>query len=393
MAPDNRPPGLGLKSPSRVMGVGVGDAQLGDRSGRRFGPRLFAVADSGIVGCKMERVVLTATGFDTPLRYERVEGLRPEPGPSDVIVAVDACGVAHRDLIDRSGRMAFMALPIVQGHEFSGQIEAIGAQVSEWTIGDRVGALHRDHCGSCVACSEGETGHCQHGMRVFGITVDGGYASDVVAHESALYRLPNSMPAAHGAVFNSTFGTAFRAMNRFGGLEPGQHVLVTGANGGVGLAGVQVAKRQGASVVAVVRDPEAAEFVTALGADEVIVDGGTAFHKRLPGGQVDVVLDCVGSPTFNSSLRSLRLGGGLGLVGNVSTSRAEVNLGRIVAGDVRICGSSGATRKDLTALLGIHAAEPLTFQIADELPLAEADWAQRRLLEGGLRGRLVLRPG
>lgn len=339
----------------------------------------------------MERVTLTALGFDTPLSYSSDDEAPPTPTGSDVVLRVDGCGVAHRDLIDRSGRMKFIAVPIVMGHEFAGEVIAAGAD-ADWKVGDYVGALHRDSCGACARCLEGETGHCAFAMRVFGITIDGGYASHVLAPSRALFALPDSLRGAAGAILNSTFGTAYRAMNRFGGLTGGQTVLITGANGGVGIGGIQVAKRQGAEVFAVVRTEEHAEFVTSLGADLVIVDDGSGFHRKLPGGGVDVVLDCVGSPTFNSSLRSVRLGGGIGLVGNVSEERVAVNMGRIVVGDVRICGSTGATPMDLAALVALHEEKPMRF-VVEEVPLAEANAAHQRLRDGGLRGRLVLVPG
>jgi D-arabinose 1-dehydrogenase-like Zn-dependent alcohol dehydrogenase len=182
-------------------------------------------------------------------------------------------------------------------------------------------------------------------------------------------------------------------MNRFGGIGPGQTVLITGANGGVGHGGVQIAKLQGASVIAQVRSEEHRSFVERLGADHVLVDDGSGFHRKLPGGGVDVVLDCVGSPTFNSSLRSVRLGGGVGLVGNISDSRVEVNMGRIVVGDVRICGSTGATRSDLRALLVLLEGSGVQVEIAEELPLRDADVAHSALRAGGVQGRLVLVPG
>jgi acryloyl-coenzyme A reductase len=340
----------------------------------------------------MERVTLRAFGFDTPLDYSHDDVEPPAPTGSDVLVEVDACGVAHRDLIDRSGRMKFIALPIVLGHEFSGTVVATGPE-SEWEVGDHVGALHRDSCGACPRCAEGETSHCAFAMRVFGITIDGGYASHVLSPSSALYRLPDSLRGAAGAILNSTFGTAYRAMNRFGGLTPGQTVLTTGANGGVGHAGIQIAKRQGATVIAQVRSDQHVAFVEGLGADQVIVDDGSGFHRKLPGDAVDVVLDCVGSPTFNSSLRSVRLGGGVGLVGNVSDSRVEVNMGRIVVGDVRICGSTGATRSDLAAVIALVEGSDIQFEIAREFPLHDAESAHAALRAGGVHGRLVLLPG
>ncbi|MCB9521120.1 MAG: alcohol dehydrogenase catalytic domain-containing protein [Myxococcales bacterium] len=339
-----------------------------------------------------ERAILEETGWERSLVY-RSDDTTPACGDDEVIVQVGACGVAHRDLVDREGRLPFLRLPIVQGHEFAGTVVSCGSKVTRWKAGDRVGALHRDHCGSCDRCLEGETSHCLGAARVFGITVDGGYASLVAAAESALYPIPAGLEMDAAAILNSTFGTAYRALTRFGLVGAGARVVIVGANGGVGIGGVQIARALGAEVAAVVRAAEHAEFVESLGATAVVVDDGAGFHKRLPWGGADMVLDCVGSPTFNASLRSTRLGGGLGVVGNVSERRAELNMGRLVVGDVRICGSSGATPRDLAALVELMTRAPMRFVIADAMPVSAADAAQRRLRAGGLHGRLVLRPG
>jgi len=193
-------------------------------------------------------------------------------------------------------------------------------------------------------------------------------------------------------VLHCTFGTAYRGLARFGGVESGQQVLVTGANGGVGSAAVQVASRLGAMVTAVTRDESHREYLTGLGAEHVIVDAGDRFHKQLSAGPVDVVMDCVGTPTFNSALRSLRPGGRIIVVGNVVEERASVNLGFIVTRGLQIIGSSGATRADMKAVLELHAEKSFSIPIQEQLELAQADRAQRMVQAGGLHGRLVLVP-
>jgi len=176
-----------------------------------------------------------------------------------------------------------------------------------------------------------------------------------------------------------------------GGLEPGGSVLVVGANGGVGAAAVQLAARLGATVTAQVRRADRVAFVEAQGADRVVVDDGTGFHRKI-GDQVDVVLDCVGSPTFNSSLRSVRMGGHVVVVGNVSKERAALNLGYAIVNGLHIHGSSGATAEDMETLLALHAQTPLALdQLRDRImPLSAADAAQRAVQAGGLSGRIVL---
>ena len=103
-------------------------------------------------------------------------------------------------------------------------------------------------------------------------------------------------------------------------------------------------------------------------------------------------MECVGQPTFNASLRALRPGGCVIVVGNVVPEPASMNLGLIVTKGLRIMGSSGATREDMSALLAMHEKEPFSVHIEEQVGLAGADAAQRRVREGGLQGRIVVVP-
>lgn len=337
------------------------------------------------------RARMAAVGWDADLVIEPA-GAAPAPLRDTVAIAVEACGVCHRDCIDRAGRFPFIRVPITPGHEAVGRVVAIGPDVTEWRVGDRVATMHRDACRDCDACAIGETSLCTRAAAVFGLMVDGGYASWMIAPERALYRVPDGIDAPLAAVMHCTLGTAYRGLVRGGGLAAGMRVLVTGANGGVGAAAIQVATRLGAEVIAVVRRAAQAALAEELGAAAVIVDDAGRFHKRLPGGAVDVALDCVGAPTFNAALRSLKLGGRVVAIGNVADARVELNLGYVITHGARITGSSGATRRDMDELLTLHARQPFRVPIHAELPLAEADRAQRLVAAGGLAGRIVLRP-
>lgn len=284
-----------------------------------------------------------------------------------------------------------MQLPVTPGHEVAGRVISVGSGVTEWSKGDRVGTLHRDWCGACEACARGDSSLCPRAMWVYGLLVDGGYATHLLAAEQSLFELPDDLPAREACILHCTAGTAYRGLSGFGGVEPGHRVLIVGANGGVGAAATQVAVRLGATVVAVVRSEAHVDFVRAQGASKVVVDPGTGFHKQV-GQPVDVVLDCVGSATFNSALRSLRMGGRLIAVGNISAQRAELNLGYAIVNGLQIIGSSGATREDMASLLALHRRSPLELSalLNASLSLDEAELAHQRMRSGGLRGRIVL---
>ncbi len=339
----------------------------------------------------VRRARLSAVGWDADLTIEESADV-PAPSGSEIRVAVEACGICHRDIIDRDGRFPFIRIPVTPGHEAAGRVIAIGPEASDFRVGDRVGSMHRDFCGGCRACLAGAPSQCELGASVFGLTIDGAYASEVVAPERCFYALPKDMPAAEAAILHCTFGTAYRGLVRLGGLESGGSVLVTGANGGVGSAAVQVAKRLGARVAAVIRDEKHEAFVKELGADRVLVDDGGGFHRKI-GDAVDVALDCVGPPTFNAALRSVRSGGTVVVIGNVATERPQLNLGYLVTRGIRVCGSAGAARQDMAELLLLHQRTPLSFSIQERLPLERADEGQRRVRAGGLSGRLVVELG
>lgn len=336
---------------------------------------------------RIERARLVATGWDRELAIETAE-IEQRPARDWVLVRVEACGVCHRDLIDRAGRFRFVQLPVTPGHEAAGRVVEVGPDVSDFRVGDRVATLHRDFCGTCPACALGEPSLCTLSASVFGLLIDGGYATHLLAPERALYRVPEELGSATAAVLHCTFGTAYRGLSR-AGVRRGSRVLVTGANGGVGAAAIQVARRFGAHVVAVVRSETSRAFVTELGANTVLVSSGGEFHKRLTE-PVDVALDCVGASTFNAALRALGVGGRIVVIGNVTDERVSVNLGYLITRGITVLGSSGATRSDMESVLALQADSPFEVPIHTRLPLERADFAQRLVRRGGLSGRVVL---
>lgn len=338
----------------------------------------------------VRRVRLGETGWDEPLRYE-TGGALPEPRGAEVLIEVEACGVCHRDLLDREGRFKFLRPGVTPGHEVAGRVVAVGPSVTEWQAGDRVATMHRDFCGACDACQGGETSLCGAAAFVLGILADGGYATHLLAPERALYGLPEDLPAGEAAVLHCTVGTAYRDLRTLGGLRAGERVLVTGANGGVGLAAVQVAARLGAEVVAVVRSPRHGDRLRELGAREVVVDATGDFHKHPRVGRIDLALDTVGAPTFPSALRALRVGGRMVVVGNVTAEKVGLNLGYMITFGLTVRGGSGATRAEMVEVLSLHAQRPFAIPVR-ALPLARADEAQRLVRAGGLWGRVVLDP-
>lgn len=342
----------------------------------------------------MKAVVLQQTGGPEQLVYQDIE--TPEVTAGHVLVKVGACGVGYRDLIERRGDMPMMRPPIVQGHEFAGEIVAVGAGVRRWSVGDRVLNLYTSSCGICSHCIGGDERRCRDLSEVFGLTVNGGYAEYVLAHERGLERLLPDIPYDVAATLYSAAGVGFNNVANAAALRVGEKVLITGASGGVGSAAVQTAKLLGATVWTITSRADKAEVLRQLGADHVVVNDAGDFHKQIlvatDGEGVDVAIDCVGSPTLNACLRSLRPYGRVVVVGNVDARRFELNLGYLLQRSIRIIGSDNITRTALRQVMALVQAGRLRPLIHDRLPLARAADAHRLLESRGAAGRVVLVP-
>lgn len=338
----------------------------------------------------MNAIVLHACGGPDGLRYEQRPD--PEPGEGEVLVRVRACGVCYRDILDRRGKFPFIQLPVIPGHEFAGEVVRVAAGVTEWAPGDRVVNLHRNPCGFCEPCLRGDEVHCERAHAHFGLTANGGYATYVCAPRTALVRLPDAIPFAEGAVVMCTAAVAWRAVRHRADVRPGQTVLVTGASGGVGTMVIQIARLCGAQVVAVTSDPGKVVFLEGLGAERVLVDAEGGFHKKLDATGVDAAFEIVGRPTFNASLRSLKPGGKLVLIGNVTGERVEINPGLVILKALHVLGSDSCSRLELIEALRLVENGRLKVRVARSFPLPEAARAQAVLEERKATGRVVLLP-
>jgi acryloyl-coenzyme A reductase len=337
----------------------------------------------------MRAVVLHEPGPPENLRLETLAV--PEPIPGHVVVRVRAAGVCYRDTIDRRGGFPFMKRPVVPGHELAGEIVARGDRVS-LPIGARVVNLHRAPCGTCRYCRAGHEPRCETSPWFFGLTADGGYAEYALAPAVSLVLLPAAIPFESGCFLACTAGVALRGLRARAAVQPGETVLVTGASGGVGFHGIQVAKALGARVVAVTSSPDKAAALRARGADEVLVSPDLAFHKQAKPLGIDVVLDCVGAPTLNSAIRAVRPMGRVVVAGNVTIESFSVNPGYLILNEVQLSGSSACSRADLEQVLAWVAEGKLAPALAETLPLESAAAAHRRLEARGVVGRLVLVP-
>jgi D-arabinose 1-dehydrogenase-like Zn-dependent alcohol dehydrogenase len=199
--------------------------------------------------------------------FEVVERDIPEPGPGQVRIKVEACGICHSDAFVRAGAMGIV-FPRIPGHEIAGRIDAVGANVGSWKKGDRAGVgWHGGHCFECNACRKGLFINCEK-AQVTGISYDGGYAEFAVVPASAAARIPDALDAADAGPLLCAGVTTYNAL-RNSGARPGDTVAVQGI-GGLGHLAIQYAARMGFRTVAVSSGADKEELARKLGAHEYV---------------------------------------------------------------------------------------------------------------------------
>jgi alcohol dehydrogenase len=272
----------------------------------------------------------------------------PAPGPFGVVIAVQASGICRSDWHGWMGHDPDIQLPHVPGHELSGVIEAIGSEVHNWNIGDRVTLPFVCGCGACAQCHAGNHQVCDAQFQP-GFTHWGSFAQYVAVDyaDINLVALPAEIDFVTAASLGCRFATAFRAVVDQGGAEEGQWIAVHGS-GGVGLSAVMIAKAIGARIVAIDISDDNLALARTFGADFVINSTG---HEdvaneisQLTAGGAHVSIDAVGLPdTCFNSVTCLRKKGRHIQVGLLApedrNSRIPINL--IVAGELEIYGSHG----------------------------------------------------
>ena len=219
-----------------------------------------------------------------PGRLQVVERSISEPSAGQVRIRVEACGICHTDVATVTGTYPGLTLPRVPGHEVVGRIEALGAGVSRWKIGQRVGAgLIAGEDGVCEPCRRGDIVNCQNPV-VSGVNVDGGYAEVMIAEARGIASIPDELTSAEAAPLLCAGVTTYNAI-RNAGLRGGDLVAVQGI-GGLGHLGIQFARRMGFRTVAIGRGREKEKLAKDLGAHVYIdtaVDDAAAVLQRMGG--------------------------------------------------------------------------------------------------------------
>ena len=200
--------------------------------------------------------------------HELIDRPMPEPGPREVRIKVEACGICHSDSFAVDGTFPGIRYPIVPGHEIAGRIDAVGPEVTTWSVGQRVGVgWFGGNCGVCPPCRRGDFIHCRV-LKVPGINYDGGYAEQMIAPIAGLASIPDELSAVEAGPLLCAGITTFNAL-RNSGARAGDLVAILGI-GGLGHLGVQFARRMGFHTVAIARGQDKKELALKLGAHRYI---------------------------------------------------------------------------------------------------------------------------
>lgn len=339
----------------------------------------------------MRATVLPRFGGPDVFRCEEIA--RPEPAADQMLVRVACCGVCGHDLLSRAGAFPHTRLPCVLGHEIAGIVEEAGPLVSGFRNGDRVALNQRISCGACEPCRAGRDNLCRVGAGFYGDALSGGYGAYVVASARNAVLLPDEIPLEVGAVLSCAIGTGYHALGR-ARLHLGSTVVITAASGGVGIHTVKLGRAMGLRVIAISSSEAKAERLRAAGADHVVITDGRGFHTEIKGltdgDGADAVIEIAGSSTFASSLRCLKSGGRLVLVGNLEPGDVALNPAPPILKELEILGSAHATVSDLKQVVELVRQGRIVPEIGARFPVAEAAEAHRMMTAKAALGRVVL---
>jgi D-arabinose 1-dehydrogenase-like Zn-dependent alcohol dehydrogenase len=314
-------------------------------------------------------------------RPEVREVADPAPPPGGVVVRVAATGMCRSDWHAWAGHDDDVVFPHVPGHELAGVVDAVGAGVERFRVGDRVTVPFVCGCGRCAWCRAGDAQVCPDQQQP-GFTHWGSFAERVALHaaDANLVRLPEQVDFPTAAALGCRFATAYRALAGRARLTDGEWVAVVGA-GGVGLSAVLIARALGGRVVAVDRNPEALASAAALGAEHTLRTGEVdvpAAVAELTGGGAHVAVDAVGSEqTCADAILALRRRGRhvqVGLLPPVG-GHPRVPMARVIAWELDLLGSHGMAAADYPAMLALVERGVLAPQRLVERTIGLADAA------------------
>ncbi len=343
----------------------------------------------------MKAVRFHEHGGPDVLRFESAPD--PSPDPTAVRVRVRAVALNHLDVWLRKGLPGIrVPLPKIGGCDIAGEVESAGPLCGRVQVGQRILVSPGISCGQCAACLRGEDTFCPAYQIIGGYRLDGGCAELVCVPEVNCVPIPDGMEPTAAAALPVAFLTAWNMLVRQARVRAGEQVVVMAAGSGVGSAALQIARLQGAQVIAVAGTEDKLARARALGADAGINYTGQDLGqeiRRLAGKRgVDVVVDHVGGTTWETLIPLLARGGRLVTCGATAGYDVRVDIRYLFSKSIALLGAFMGCKADLLEILAHVAAGRLRAVVDRCLPLAECAEGHRLLERREVFGKIVLAP-
>ena len=320
----------------------------------------------------------------------------PAPGPDEVVVQVQACGLNRLDLWLEEGTLPIpLHLPRTPGSEVAGIVVALGSHVTGWRESDRVAVQSNLFCSTCDYCRRGEESLCLNSVML-GVQQDGGFAEQVLVPARALVRLPENVTFETSAALTLAGSTAMHMLTNRAQVHPGDWVLAIAGASGVGSAAIQIARQLGARVISTGSTEAKRALALSLGA-EFVVDlgepGWPAEIRRMTGKRgVDLIAEHVGGAVLAQAFQCLGRAGTIVTCGATAGREVSLNLWPFFVKQQRLIGSYGRNASDLKMTLEWASAGKLKPVVDRVFPLAKTAEALARLRSRNALGKIIIEP-
>ncbi|HKS74859.1 MAG TPA: zinc-binding dehydrogenase [Terriglobales bacterium] len=340
----------------------------------------------------MKAIVMHEYGGPAVLKYEEIAD--PKPRRDQVLIRVKACALNHLDIWVRTG-VTKSPLPHIPGSDVAGEIIEVGEYVTGLQKGQRALLAPMTFCNRCEACTSGRQNECAE-YSVLGNRTDGGDCELIAVPAVNVIPIPDGLGFNEAASVPLVFLTAWHMLVGRARIHPGQTVLVLGANSGVGIAGIQLAKFFNTTVIATAGDEHKAELARKLGADYVIDHYkqkiSEEVRKITSKRGVDIVMEHVGKSTWDESLKSLKPAGTLVTCGATTGPDVGIDLRFVYSRQLSILGSYMGTMGELHEVLKHVFSGKLKAVVDRAFPLKDAQAAHEYMAKSQMFGKIVLNP-
>jgi len=329
----------------------------------------------------------------------------PVPKPNEVIFRVKAASLNYDDIWGMRGKPLAVPLPHISGTDAAGEVTAIGDNVKNIKVGDRIVSHGNMSCRVCAACTDGREYDCRQ-RKIWGFETGplwGGYCEITHLPEINVLKIPDNVSYEEAAAASMTLLTSWHMLVGRAKIKPGQIVLIMGGSSGVGIFGIQIAKLYGCTVIATA-SPDKLEKLKELGADYAVDHRKEDWHKEVraitkeiakstgvqPG--IDLTFDHIGQTHFNKQLTLLKYGGTLVSCGATTGYDAQIDLRHIFFKGINVLGSTQGTKAEMEQGLYWMGQGKIKAAIDSTYSFEQAAEAHTKMLQGKFFGKILMKP-